>query len=43
MIIQRRCAVSDKLATWVVELLYGSQITGKQSHGDIKQFVKGRC
>lgn len=42
MIVQRLCDLSEKTATDVVELLYGAQITGKQSREDIRNFVTGR-
>ncbi len=43
MIIQRLCDLSGEMAAGVIELLYGAQITGKQSREDIRNFVAGRC
>lgn len=43
MIIQRLCDLSGAMAAGVIELLYGAQITGKQSREDIRNFVAGRC
>jgi len=43
MIIQRLCEISEQAAAGAVELLFGAQITGKQSREDIRNFIAGRC
>jgi len=43
MIFARLSEIGSESIAGAVELLFGAQITGKQSREDIRNFIAGRC